>query len=150
MSGFRPSWKDIAIAIGLIVVYFVVFFVLVQYFYGTFITSLIVTEIPVNSQIYYYYAYAIIGIIFVKAIFRRHWFSRVLSGSEAFIFVPFTDIILNGGLISINVPGPSGNLPVAVNISIFLFMILSAELIIGLSYIIKAIEMVSESEYSDI
>jgi hypothetical protein len=150
MSGFRPSWRDIAFAAASLILYIVVFFVLIQYLYGTFVTSLITTEIPVTSRLYYYYAYAIVGLIFVKAVFRRHWFSWVLSGSEAFIFVPFTDIIMNGGLISINAPGPSGSIPVLLNVSIFLFLILSAELIIGISYIIKAVEIVSESEYSDI
>jgi hypothetical protein len=150
MSGFRPSWRDIAFATVSLIVYIVIFFVLVQYLYGRFVTSLITTEIPVTSRLYYYYAYSIVGLIFVKAVFRRHWFSKVLNGSEAFIFVPFTDIIMNGGLISINVPGPSGNIPVLLNVSIFLFLILSAELIIGISYIIKAVEIVSESEYSDI
>lgn len=138
MSRFRRALKPIVRAVGFGVLTFVIFVLFISNIYrslgqasGSSFFSI------VNQPVYPISVIVLLVIVVLRNLLYRRWYSYILSTVAISIVAFITYTLFNGGILNFTTGFLGANVPVSINFSATLEIIVASELLYGFSRIIK-------------
>lgn len=138
MSKSKGKLKPAARAIGFGILTFVIFVLLINNIYRSLGQA---SGSPffsvVNEPIYPISAIVLLAFVILRNLFYRHWYAYIFSAISISIVAFITYTLFNGGTLDITTGFYGYNVPVTIDFSSTLEIIVSAELLLGFSRLIK-------------